>query len=153
MSLHEPTPPSMWKEGDRLRWRIENSLSHKSTYTIAPNNAPPCQEIARYVAVSYQSARLAGYHPPLSRSPLYQRKRALLRCTVAPISRTRRLSPTAGAVPLFQRKRAFLRCTVLVMQKARFLLEGGLWFVGYWMVLVREPMFWMVTVMVSPGWR
>ena len=30
-SMHEPEPPSMWKEGDRLRWRIENSLSHKST--------------------------------------------------------------------------------------------------------------------------
>ena len=30
-SLHEPKPPSMWKEGDRLRWRIENSLAHEST--------------------------------------------------------------------------------------------------------------------------
>ena len=24
-------PPSMWKEGDRLRWRIENSLTHKNS--------------------------------------------------------------------------------------------------------------------------
>ena len=76
-----------------------------------------------YVAVSCQLAGPSGYHPPLARSPLFQGKRALL-C-----------------------------CTALVMQKARFLLEGGLWFVGYWMVLVRVPMFWMVTVMVSPGWR
>ena len=28
--LHFPKPPSMWKEGDRLRWRIENSLAHES---------------------------------------------------------------------------------------------------------------------------
>ena len=26
-----PMPPSMWKEGDRVRWRMENSLSHKNT--------------------------------------------------------------------------------------------------------------------------
>ena len=31
MSLHKPKPPSMWKEGDRLRWRIENSLTHKNS--------------------------------------------------------------------------------------------------------------------------
>ena len=29
--LHYLKPPSMWKEGDRLRWRIENSLAHEST--------------------------------------------------------------------------------------------------------------------------
>ncbi len=33
---------------------------------------------AHYVAVSYQLAGSAGYHPPLTRSPLFQRKRAFM---------------------------------------------------------------------------
>ena len=33
-----------------------------------------------YVAPPCQSVRLAGYHPPLTRSPLFKRKRALVRC-------------------------------------------------------------------------
>ena len=28
--VHHPKPPSMWKEGDRLRWRIENSVACES---------------------------------------------------------------------------------------------------------------------------
>ena len=64
-----------------------------------------------YVVLSYQSARPAGYHPPLARSPLFQRKRALLRCILLPISRTRRLSPTASAVPPLSKKEGF--CVVL----------------------------------------
>ena len=35
-----------------------------------------CLVACAYVAVSYQLARPAGYHPPLARSPLFQRKRA-----------------------------------------------------------------------------
>ena len=66
MNLHEPKPPSMWKEGDRLRWRIENSLAHKSTLR---SNA--------------------------------------LRCSVVPVSRTRRLSPTANVVPPLSEKEGF----------------------------------------------
>ena len=65
-SLHEPKPPSMWKEGDRLRWRIENSLACESELH---SNA--------------------------------------LRCTALPISRTRRLSPTASAVPPLSEKEGF----------------------------------------------
>ena len=88
-------------------------MAHESTFhTCAhPCTALPISWICLlllYVALSYHSAGPAGYHPPLSRSPLFQVKRALLRCSVLPICRTRRLSPTAGAVPLFQRKRAFV---------------------------------------------
>ena len=54
-----------------------------------------------------QSAGPAGYHPPLARSPLFQGKRALLRCNIVPISRTRRLSPTASAVPPLSEKEGF----------------------------------------------
>ena len=28
--LHHSKPPFMWKEGDRLRWRIENSVGCES---------------------------------------------------------------------------------------------------------------------------
>ena len=118
--MHDPKPPSMWKEGDRVSgggWRTRWLI--RVPHTLAPNNAPLCQSIVRYVAVSYQSARPGGYHPPLPWSPLFQGKRALLRCTLMPISRTRRLSPTASAVPLFQRKRAFLRCTLLPISRTR----------------------------------
>ena len=120
MSLHEPKPPSMWKEGDRLRWRMENSLAHESTlhacvyatlHCLANQPDPPaithhwrgppsfrerglffvallCQSIVRFVAVLCQSAGPAGYHPPLTRSPLFQRKRAYLRCvpSIVPFS-------------------------------------------------------------------
>ena len=60
-----------------------------------------------YVALPCQSAGPAGYHPPLAWSPLFQRKRAFLRCTALPISRTRRLSPTAIAVPPLLEKEGF----------------------------------------------
>ena len=79
--------------------------------TLAPILAPLCQlakfACARYVAVSYQLAGPAGYHPPLSRYPFFQGKRAFLRCNVVPISRTRRLSPTANAVPPLSGKEGF----------------------------------------------
>ena len=82
--------------GWRTRWLI------RVPHTLAPILAPLCQLIVRYVAPPCQSVRLAGYHPPLARFPLFQRKRAFLRCTALPISRTRRLSTTAGAVlPFF----------------------------------------------------
>ena len=76
--VHHPKPPSMWKEGDRLRWRIENSLAHESTLHVC-SHLWHCtaNQLHAYVAVLCQSARLAGYHPPLARSPLFQRKRAL----------------------------------------------------------------------------
>ena len=67
-----------------------------------------CLVACAYVAVSYQLARPAGYHPPLTWSPLFQGKRALLRCSIVPISRTRRLSPTAGAVPPLSEKEGFV---------------------------------------------
>ena len=78
----------------------------------------PCIRML-YVALPCQSARPGGYHPPLTRSPLFQGKRAFLRCTalpincalrciVVPISRTRRLSPIAGAVPPLSEKEGFL---------------------------------------------
>ena len=105
-------PPSMWKEGDRLRWRIENSLTHKNSLHTRthPCTALPISWICMcvpYVAPPCQLAGPAGYHPPLARSPLFQRKRALLRCNIVPISRTRRLSPTAGAVPPLSGKEGF----------------------------------------------
>ena len=81
-SLHYLKPPSMWKEGDRLRWRIENSLAHESTpHTRSHLWHCTANQLRAYVAVLCQSARLAGYHPPLPWSPLFQRKRALLRYT------------------------------------------------------------------------
>ena len=107
--MHDPKPPSMWKEGDRVSgggWRTHFLIR------------VPCICVL-YVALSCQSARPGGYHPPLPWSPLFQGKRVLLRCTLMPISRTRRLSPTASAVPLFQRKRAFLRCTLLPISRTR----------------------------------
>ena len=46
--------------------------------TLAPILALPRQSIAHYVPVSCQSARPAGYHPPLPWSPLFHRKRAFV---------------------------------------------------------------------------
>ena len=66
--VHHPKPPSMWKEGDRLRWRMENSVAHESV--------------------------LLGC--------------VCLRCGVLPISKTRRLSPTASAVPPLSEKEGFV---------------------------------------------
>ena len=102
--------------GWRTRWLI------RVPHTLAPILALHCLSMARYVAVSCQSAGPASYHPPLTRSPLFQRKRAFLRCTalpincalrctVLPISRTRRLSPTASAIPPLSGKEGF--CVVL----------------------------------------
>ena len=109
--LHYLKPPSMWKEGDRLRWRIENSLAHESTlhgcshpchctanqlcamlYCLTNQLDPPAithrwrgppsfrERGLFFVAVSCQLAGPGGYHPPLTWSPLFQGKRALLRC-------------------------------------------------------------------------
>ena len=94
--------------GPRKRWRIENSVAHESTLHVC-SHLWHCtaNQLHAYVAVLCQSARLAGYHPPLMWSPLFQGKRALLRCSIVPISRTRRLSPTAGAVPPLSEKEGF----------------------------------------------
>ena len=51
----------------------------------------------RYVAVSCQLARPAGYHPPLARSPLFQRKRAFL--VHHPQSSFYRIDPRACTTP------------------------------------------------------
>ena len=87
----------MWKEGDRLRWRIENLVGCESTLhgCVRPTLHCPANQLGSpaithrcrgppsfrerglfFVAVSCQLAGPAGYHPPLSRSPLFQRKRA-----------------------------------------------------------------------------
>ena len=96
---------------------------------LAPKYALSCQSLASFVLPSCQSATSAGYHPPLPWSPLFQRKRALLRCTTLPISRTRRLSPTAFAIPLFQRKRALL--PFLRNKKIPPLCRGGILDIGF----------------------
>ena len=119
----------MWKEGDRLQWGMENSLAHESTLhaCVRPTLHPPANQLGSpaithryrgppsfrerglcYVAVSCQLAGPGGYHPPLARSPLFQRKRALLRCSLVPMSRTRRLSPTTGVVPPLSEKEGFV---------------------------------------------
>ena len=66
-----------------MRWKIENSLSHKST--------------------SHGCVCLRCDVVPIN---------CALRCGVLPISRTRRLSPTAGAVPPLSGKEGFasLQC-------------------------------------------
>ena len=113
-SLRGCTSPSLIPCGRRGTacgggWRTRFLI--RVPYTLAPILAPLCQlarfACARYVAVSYQLARPTGYHPPLARSPLFQRKRALLRCTGLPISRTQQLSPTADAVPPLSEKEGF----------------------------------------------
>ena len=91
--VHHPKPPSMWKEGDRLRWGIENSVACESTLHTRshPCTALPISWICMcvpYVVLSYQSARPAGDHPPLTRSPLFQGKRAFL-----PFLRNKKIPP------------------------------------------------------------
>ena len=71
--VHHPKPPSMWKEGDRLRWRIENSLAHESTLhtrsqicTLLPNSrtrrlspttnvVPPLSEKEGFATLQYRA--------------------------------------------------------------------------------------------------
>ena len=70
--------------GWRTRWLV------RVPCILAPILAPLCQlarfACARYVALFCQLAKPADYHPPLTRSPLFQRKRAFLRCTALPIN-------------------------------------------------------------------
>ena len=96
--LHEPKPPSVWKEGNRLRWRMENLVGCESTLHVCvrPTLHCPANQLGSpaithrwrgppsfrerglcFVAVSCQLAGPGGYHPPLAWSPLFQRKRAL----------------------------------------------------------------------------
>ena len=108
MSLHEPKPPSIWKEGDRLRWRIENSVTCESTlHTCVCATLQCCANLLDPPAITHRC-----------RGPPSFRERGLcfvalpcqfiaLRCGVVPISRTRRLSPTASAVPPLSEKEGF----------------------------------------------
>ena len=68
---NQPDPPAITH-----RWRGPPSLKERGLFFVALL----CQSIVRFVAVSCQSAGPASYHPPLTRSPLFQRKRALVRC-------------------------------------------------------------------------
>ena len=81
--VHHSKPPSMWKEGDRLRWRIENSLACEITLHACVRSMLQC------------CANQLDLHI------------CALRCSVVPISRTRRLSPTASAVPPLSKKEGF----------------------------------------------
>ena len=63
---------------------LASSLEYP-TYSL-PSLTLYCQSIVRYVAVLCQLVEPGGYHPPLTRSPLFQGKRAFLRCTALPIN-------------------------------------------------------------------
>ena len=87
--VHHPKPPSIWKEGDRLRWRMENSVAHQST--------------------SHACVRLRCGVVPINcalRCSVVLINCAL-RCTILPISQTRRLSPTTSVVPPLSKKEGF----------------------------------------------
>ena len=68
----------------------------------------------RYVAMSYQLAGPGGYHPPLARSPLFQRKRAFtsLHC------------PSYAESPLSFGRRALVRLLLDGIGKGADVLDG-----------------------------
>ena len=98
--------------GDRVRWRMENLVAHESALhtCVRPNMQPRHKRLRR---------KKASFHVE-GGGPLAVEDRELgdlvrlpcilacaLRCTALPISRTRRLSPTAIAVPPLSVKEGF----------------------------------------------
>ena len=143
MSLHEPKPPSIWKEGDRLRWRIENSVTCESTlHTCVCATLQCCANLLDPPAITHRC-----------RGPPSFRERGLcfvalpcqfiaLRCGVVPISRTRRLSPTADAVPPLSGKEGFasLHCPANSLRYGVVLCQSA-GPAGYHPPLTRSPLF------------